>query len=567
MSSRLAPRLLLATRARGDSRARAAGPLLRLLGFGFLFFFFFGFGFGFGGLARAEVELASGVVLKIEHQEIYISLGAPQGLAGGQPLRLKRPIRLRHPITRALVNDWIPIGSATITQAGSSMSRAVLGPLAASVKLGDVVEVLIERPDPGRPPPSSSSPPAPPGLPAPPLPAGPPPDPHAVEVLEVFTAQLGQPVEARIASWEHFLSTRADSPYAAALRRELAALRQLRDELGSSSAAGAAGRTPSTARHAALTEISAGTALPLVFVLERPAEVASAYLHYRVRGARTFHSLLLTREHEIYLRGTVPAAAVVPPGVDYFVEVSTPEGRAGLALGSPEKPLRVAVPAPPLVEKLAAAPRRSSVHLALDYLDFHTFDRRPGDYTDHMTAATIDFAYRLDSPVHLLGVGYGALSGRGGYADTMWTSAFPPLRTGFQYGYADVEVASAELPLALGIRLIAGVGRDGFGLGLAGRIRLGDLDAANLAFSASSIEQVGFLSEARFSVPLPRAFRLVASVAATDQPGGGDIGVKLGSELEWLGLGRFSLLVRGSWQGRTIDHSGLGGGGGIGAYW
>lgn len=523
------------------------------------------FALAFSRRALGEHELARGVVIKIELQEIYVSLGVKQGLADGQPLRLKRPIRLRHPITRAPVDDWIPLGSATITQAGSAMSRAVLGPLASAVKVGDLVEVLVERPDPGPSPRSPASPASPSSPSSPATPAPPPADPATLEVLDAFTAQLGQPVEARIAAWEHFLSVRAGSPYAGDLRRELAALRQLRDELSTTSTADRV--VLSAARHAARSETAAEIAMPLVFVLEHPEEVASAYLHYRVRGARTFRSLLLTREHEIYLRGTLPAEAVKPPGVDYFVEVSAPSGRSGLALGSPEAPVQVAVPPPPLVETLAAAPRRSSVRIAVDYLDFHTFDRRPGDYTDHMTAATIDFTYRLDSPVHLLGVGYGALSGRGGYADTMWTPLFPPHRSGFQYGYADLEVASAQLPLALGAKLIAGVGRDGFGLGVEGRIRIGDIDQANLLFSASTIAQVGFLSEVRFGVPLSKPLRLGVSVAATDQPAGGDIGVKLGSEVEWLGLGRLSLLLRGSWQGRAIDHGGLGGGAGIGAYW
>ncbi len=43
--------------------------------------------------------------------------------------------------------------------------------------------------------------------------------------------------------------------------------------------------------------------------------------------------------------------------------------------------------------------------------------------------------------------------------------------------------------------------------------------------------------------------------------------VKLGTEVECIGFSNVSIILRGSWQGRNIDHGGLGGGGGLGFYW
>jgi hypothetical protein len=57
------------------------------------------------------------------------------------------------------------------------------------------------------------------------------------------------------------------------------------------------------------------------------------------------------------------------------------------------------------------------------------------------------------------------------------------------------------------------------------------------------------------------------SVGATDQPNKGDVGVKLGSELEVIAIRNMSLILRASWQGRSTMHGGLGGGAGIGVYW
>lgn len=511
--------------------------------------------------AVADDEIVSGAVVKVEQQEIYVSLGSKQGVGDGAQLRLKRTIRLKHPVTRATVEDWVPVGSATITQAGGTMSRAVVGELVDAIKVGDIAEVLVDRPEkPTAPPPPQPA--------APPPPAGPPQDPATLEVLGVFAAQSGLPLEARIAGWERYLSTRGNSPFADAIRQEVETLRALRDQMRPATSSSSTD-VVTTVDHDAATSAVANVEIPLVFVLVQPDRVASAFLHYRVRGAPTFHSLLLVREHELYLRGAIPARFVTPPGVEYFVEVSTPTGRSGLALGSPAQPVSLSVAPPPLIDQFGAAPGRSSVKLAADYLDFATFDKRPGDHTDHMVTANVDFVYRLRSWVHTIGVGYGVYAGTGGFADRTFDASDPAPETGFQYGYADVEVGSETtlIPLSAGMKVIAGVGKRGFGMGIEGRFRMGDRDGTNLMFAANTVSQVGFLTDIRFGARLAPKLNAGVSVGATDQPNEGDIGVKLGTELEWVGFTNVSIILRGSWQGRDIDHGGLGGGGGLGFYW
>ncbi len=511
--------------------------------------------------AAADDEIVKGNVVKVEQQEIYVSLGTRQGVADGAAVRLKRPIKLKHPLTRAIIEDWVPIGSATITQAGGALSRAVVGEMIAAIKVGDVVEVLVDRPD-------RSPPVTVPVVPPPPTPAAPAVDPAAVEVLGLFAAQTGQPLEARIAGWERYLSMRAGSPYADAIRTEVDTLRDLRDQMRPTTASSSTD-VVTTADHNPAKTARAGAEVPLVFVLEHPERVASAFLHYRARGARTFHSLLLAREHDIYLRGVIPARFVAPPGVDYFVEVSTPSGRSGLALGSPADPVALEVAAPPLTDQFGAAPGMSSVKIAADYLSFATFDKRSGDRTDRMVTANVDFIYRLRSWVQSIGVGYGVYSGTGGFANREWTTMDPAPRAGFQYGYADVEVGghADKLALSAGTKVIAGVGRDGFGMGVEGRFRIGDRDGTNLLFAARTVEQVGFLTDIRFGArPAPKLL-VGIGVGATNQPNRGDVGVKLATELEWIGFSSVSIILRGSWQGRDINHGGIGGGGGLGFYW
>jgi hypothetical protein len=510
-------------------------------------------------LAHADDEIVRGAVVKIEAQEIYVNIGVDRGVTGGSSVRIKRAVSLRHPVTRAQVQDWIPIGSASVTQAGAVMSRAVVGELVDTLKVGDIAEVLVDRPD--------SAPAKPMPTPVPAV-AGPPVDPVTAEVLAVFATQANQPIEARIAAWEGYLSKYGTSPFAEAIKRDLDQLHTLRDEMQPRSVA-RDNEAISRLAHESPKVAAAGSQIPLVFVLHEPARVASAYLHYRMRGDRTYRSVLLVREHDIYLRGSVPANVVTTAGVDYFVEASTPQGRSGLALGTPVDPISVEVTKPSVIDQFGSAPGRSSVKIAVDYLDFATFDERMGDHTDQMVTANVDFTYRLNSAVESLGVGYGVYAGKGGFTDMTWSDADPFPQSGFHYGYADIEIGGRTegVHVSGGGSLIAGVGKDGFGMGGEGRVRIGDRDNTNLAIIARTISQVGFVSDIKFTARPAHPVLIGVSVGATDQPNKGDVGVKLGTELEVIAVRNVSFILRGSWQGRTTTHGGVGGGAGLGFYW
>ena len=186
-----------------------------------------------------------------------------------------------------------------------------------------------------------------------------------------------------------------------------------------------------------------------------------------------------------------------------------------------------------------------------------------------MITGNVDFTYRLASVVQSVGVGYGMYSGSGGFADEVWDPGNPFPRSGFHFGYADLELGgkAERVPLSFGGKLLAGVGKEGFGMGIEGRFRIGGRDATNLLVAARTVEQVGTLTDIRFGARPAQDLLIGISVGATNQPNQGDIGVKLGTELEWIGFRNVSVILRGSWQGRSVAHGGLGGGGGLGVYW
>jgi len=503
--------------------------------------------------AFADDEIARGSVVRVEAKEIYVSLGSSRGVVNGAALRIKRPITLKHPITHAVVHDWLPVGSASITQAGGEMSRAVVGDLVLDIKVGDLAEILIDRPDPVQPVEHVAAVPV---------------DPATAEVLGVFAAQAGQSLDSRIAGWERYLSSHPQSRFATGVRRELDELRALRDQMQPPSA------LQGTARVAVVAHDAPASARPyepleLAFVLDQPDRVASAYLHYRPIGAATYNAMLLRREHDMYLRGVLPAEVMRAPGVEYFVEVSAPNGRTGIALASPQTPIAVEVAAPPLLDKFAAQPGRSSVRMMFDALDFRTFDSRSGDRTDHVERATVDFTYWLGTVIQSVGVGAGVYAGTGGSRNAVWTPDMAAPQDAFHFGYADIELGGhlEHTPASIGGQVIAGVGRQGFGMGGEGRFRIGERFGTNLAFAARSIDQIGWLTEIRFGTRPTAPLGVGISVGATDQPNDGDTALVLGTELELFAIRNVSITARGSWQGRSVAHAGVGGGGGVTFNW
>ncbi|CAN5887433.1 hypothetical protein BH11MYX2_BH11MYX2_39820 [soil metagenome] len=512
----------------------------------------------FAATAHADDAIVLGSIVKIEQQEIYVTLGSAQGVESGAALRIKRTVRLKHPVTRTLVEDWVPIGAATVTQAGVSLSRAVVGEMVGDVKVGDVVEIYVDGPDA----------PAAPVARTQPAPQAPPADPATTEVLGLFAQLTGQSLDARVAGWEHYLSLRANSPYAEDIRSDVQVMRDLREQLRTT-AAPTGTSVVTAAHHAVRSIVPIGQDVPLVFVLDDPSAVASAYLHYRTAGERTYRRVLLQREHDLYLRGTLPSVVVKAPGVEYFVEVSTPRGSSGLAAGAPERPLSITVEPPTVLDTFAPRRDQSSVKLTGEYLDFATFDKRAGDRADHMYAASVDFTYRLGGTVDAIGVGYGVYAGAGGSKNATWDPSNPMPQTGFHYCYASVELGTKAENVALSCEgaVLAGVGKEGFGMGGSGLFRIGERDQANLSFAVRTIDQVGTLSEIRFGDQPWKDLLLGISVGGTNQPNGGDIGAKLGTDLEWVGFGNVSVILRASWQGRSSQHGGIGGGAGLGFYW
>jgi hypothetical protein len=495
----------------------------------------------------AADRIAAGSVVRIEVDEIYLNLGTSDGIRAGAELRLKRPVRLKHPVSGAWIQDWIPLGAATVREVGARLSMArVDGELLAQLAVGDRVEIYVDQ--------AVAAPPPPPTDGAP-LPAV---DPATARVLAMWRDSASLSLDQRIAAWERFLAGEPDSPFAAALREDIELLRQERDAMRAPEDT-ARGRALGGLLHNSPGRAPAGRPIELAFLIDEPGELSSAWLHYRRQGDATYHRALLERHDDLYLRVELPASVVAAPGVEYFVEIATTRGEVGTAVADAERPLTVAVDEPPLTRGFTGEHGRSQVALRVDYIDFANLDRRDGDHRDRFATFEADVLYRIGRRIWGVRTGFGSVQGEGGFANRTYAAGETAPPTGFNYGYAEVEVGLLHR-LGAAARLVAGVGQDGFGSGIEGRLRLGRPEETNLALSASHVAELGSLSELRLEVHAFDRMPLGLAVAVTDLPLGGELGVRLAADIGWRAASWLTPTVRLSYQARTVDHAGVGAG-------
>ncbi|MFH0903327.1 MAG: hypothetical protein V2A73_22085, partial [Pseudomonadota bacterium] len=178
--------------------------------------------------------------------------------------------------------------------------------------------------------------------PPPPLPTV---DPEVARVLAIWDASAGRPIDERVALWERYVSSAPPgSPYAAMVNQDLEILRAHRSRLMPASERMTQEEPPvECMEHHPLRWAPPEEQLGLDFAVEKPSEIVAAWIHFRRRGGDTFRKAELVVDGDGYLRGTVPAGEVKPPGVEYFVEVATVDGRVGTAVGTASSAARLDV--------------------------------------------------------------------------------------------------------------------------------------------------------------------------------------------------------------------------------
>jgi hypothetical protein len=487
-------------------------------------------------------------------------------------------LNLKHPVTGETLTDRFRIGRLRLTQVQGTLSFArPEGKLARPAQVGDVVILRAAKPlslvvFPEEPTATTKTEPTPPPAHQTPPPAqsiatGVPSDPDADDVLRILEAVRGKGVRARILAYERHVKERPNSRYAAVLWEEAQKLRALVAlEVASE------GEGPTLRSFHEPEEAYAGAPVTLVAEIEG---ASGAVLHARAPTEVSYATAPMKLVGPGYYSGTLPAERTASPGVDYFVEAVTPTGETVAVIGSAEKPVRLNVvdaprPAPP--------PRHGSVaSIATDYANWNL-----GDDNDVVLQTEGYVGMRFaDEGLRAARTGFGVYRGRGGSLEELDSQGLDGRNVGLTYGYLEGEYGISHFT-GLVARVLVGLERDGLTGGFLGFVRLGNDQETNLLLGAEVLGTIGIRGITQLELATFPRFPILLRTEVTNQPAGsasgdsappttshqqGDVGGRAIAQLGYRVVPTLTLAVRGSYQGRTINHAGPGIGGGVTYTW
>ena len=526
----------------------------------------------------ADGENVEGWVVAIQDGDIVVDVAKARGARDGDVVELWRPIELRHPVTGKKVKDRFRIGSLRLAQVRSELAIArAEGALDREPEPGDVVLLRLEV----------EAAPAEPveGVPERPGPSGPPvlpaevaDDPEAIAVASLFEALRGQSVTRRVKTYEDYVRAHSSSPYARTLYEEATLLRELYEVRGE----GERARKPRVVSFAPPGDALAGR--PLTLAVEVAGDVNGALLHTRVEGEASYSTVVMKGLQGGYYATTLPAERMVEGRLDYVLVVTSSDGGARPVLGSAEMPLAIDVRDQPLPE--APESPRATVAVWTDYADYN---RMRGNDTVWQTEGFFGMRFG-DTGVRALRSGFGVYRGVGGSLEELDELELSARQVGLTYGYLEMELGFAE-PFSLILRGAVGLLDEGVTGGGQAFVRIGsDLDT-NLQLGAELLGGVGLRGIAQLELNVFPAVPILLRTEVTNQPAGmsassdtvipeddnaaatstslgqNDIGGRGVVQVGYRFFDSLMIAARGSYQGRTIKHSGPGFGGAVSYTW
>lgn len=558
---------------------------------------------------------AEPVVLAVDGKDIYVDLGAKDGVGAGSELELLHEVVARDPKSGATLRDRFALGTITVVKSGKAVSVAEAEPmLAKRIVAGDRVRLVSAKRafvDPWEEQVAASK-----GQPAPlpvanPTPGAPVID-HVGLARDAWQETLGKSPADRIERWKMLLAKDPQTPYKNAINTEITSLRaqiQQRDDMVSrAKSMEAVDRNPRIAQLASQLQTNPedydaelvvssieravpGRPIQLAFLSRRPGTVRAAYLYARPDGAPGYTRTELVRDGDAYMRGTIDGSLVRGERVDWYVEVASASGMDGdaePALGSQQSPRSIRVE--DVVGEAPIEANRTHIDANIDYVDF---DGGLNKGYDQYYQAEMDFTYRFLKPVYAVRLGFGTLSGKGGPKDVIdedrdrgsdmcldENGRYQCEQLTFSYVYTEVEMRLRP-NVAVMFRPQAGIltrdrrmsddadrceGEDitgcrfDKGYGARVRLRLGQEDGTNLVLGAAVTSRVGKLIEAAYHWLPNKVVPVKITVQVTDQPVVEDFGVRLIADVGVRRVKWFYPSARVSYQARDIDHSGFSGG-------
>jgi hypothetical protein len=549
--------------------------------------------------SAAASEDVEGHVVAFELGDVVVDIAGDRGATTGAVLELWRPLTLKHPVTGQMVSDRFLIGRLRLSQVRAALALARPdGKLAQPAQPGDIV--VLHRaptaagkpsvlkttvPEPAAKPAEPEVNPAPAPSPLSPFGVTPPDrekpplsqagptamDADAAEVSALFDQLRGAGVATRVLAYEGYVKRHPRGKYAVVLYEEAAQLRRL-VALENGGQDGTQLRNFEPPREAR-------SHTPLHIAIELANGPIGAVIHSRNAGEVAYHSTPMTRVGEGYFSATMEADRLNAPTLEYFIEGVGAEGNATPVVGSAMEPQHVVVSDVPTPKPPARYP--ATLTLSTDYADWNNLK---GNDRVWQTEGAVGMRFR-DVGLRAARTGFGVYRGVGGSLAELDQQKLSGRKVGLTYGYLEGEFGLSYFISIIG-RMVIGMGDNGVSGGAQGLLRIGNDRDTNLTIGGEVLGGVGLrgITELQLAT-LPRV-PILFRTEVTNQPAGaggnavigasatntvavdqGEVGARAIAQVGYRFLPDLVISVRGSYQGRTINHAGPGFGGAVSYQW
>lgn len=520
----------------------------------------------------AHADQVEGIVVSMEANFAVIDLGSTRGITVGDLVEVWRPLKVKHPTTGRMIVDRLRIGTLRVTQTRSTVSVARIdGDVDRAPAQGDIV--ILQRATGGVHSPQTTTPSPEPDADA---------DADAEELDALFRSLRGMSLAQRREAYEHYVLGHPKSRHVEALWAEAQALERLERVEAAADERAKKEKLPRVASFARPRTAPAGIALQLGAEIDN---ATGALLHFRRAGSPTFTTVPMRPAGAGYYAATIPADAMSDGAIEYFVEATATSGATTSVVGAPSTPvaLEVEEPSPPDSRPSSANPERSVIGSLLT--DYASFNMKKANDTVWQSEAQLGVRFD-DTGLRAIRSGFGVYRGRGGTLEDLDELGRSPRRVGLTYGYIEGEVAFASTFALVG-RAIVGLREAGINGGGQGFLRFGNDRRTNLLIGGEVLGGIGIrgitqLEWNSFSrVPIMIRSEVTnqpAGVSAPEQrpppgapptvsTGGGEVGLRTIVQVGYRLLPRLVVAARGSFQARTINHAGPGGGAAVSYEW
>lgn len=510
-------------------------------------------------LARADIVEVKGVVVATDDGDLIVDIGATKGASPAEVVEIWRPIQVRHPVTNQLMTDRFLIGHLKLTQVRPAMSLAAPdGALTRSARVGDVV-IAHQNAAPVVAPPTTTTPDA--AQPKPPPVVAPPTDADAADLTALFDSLRGAEPHARVERYAQFVKTHPSSRFVPGLVIDMKALQVAMTN--------ARAEQPIEYVTSFTTPEHAYAHTPLHITAELRPKCRGAVLYIATPDRTTFENIPMRAEGNDYFGAIIPSDKVTDT-LRVFIEVIDETGKTQTSDGA----RTIEIAARPEVSLSSPVLATAGI-----WTDFATYNTRAFNDWTFQTEGYFGARFR-DVGFRAVRSGFGVYRGVGGSLNELDTLGLAGRDIGLTYGYLEAEIAFSHI-VSIIARAVVGLDQSGVEGGGQAFIRFGNDLGTNLLLGGEVLGGVGVRGIAQLEWNAGKRVPIMFRSEVTNQPAGtpgsattsgvsesqGDVGVRLIAQVGYRFTERLTIALRASYQGRTINHAGPGGGAAVTYQW